>query len=256
MTSFYYLAKDLLCVVALAAAALYLIPQIETSLYRNIIWVLYGFVQGLLCTGLWVIAHECGHSAFSSSNLVNNLVGWVLHSALLTPFFSCKSSHARHHIYAGHMDKDMVYVPPRRGEYAQTMGVHESDLYELTADAPLVTLLRILMQQWIGWPWYMLTNITAGRDSLGDKESRGWWDNSHIAPTGSLFPQDEFFTIFMSDIGLALTATALWYAGTQLGLGTVFLLYVVPYMWVNHWIGKSNIFIPCYGGADKNRKPI
>lgn len=56
---------------------------------RFSLWALYGFGTGLFATGLWVIGHECGHQAFSESKLVNNTVGWIIHSRyadlLLTP---------------------------------------------------------------------------------------------------------------------------------------------------------------------------
>ncbi len=45
------------------------------------LWTFYGFCVGLPATGLWVIAHECGHQAFSPSKTINNTVGWVLHSS-------------------------------------------------------------------------------------------------------------------------------------------------------------------------------
>jgi hypothetical protein len=51
------------------------------SFARFALWSLYGFWAGLFATGLWVIAHECGHQAFSESKFINNSVGWVLHSA-------------------------------------------------------------------------------------------------------------------------------------------------------------------------------
>lgn len=47
---------------------------------RFALWSLYTFIVGLFCTGLWVLAHECGHGAFSDSKAINNAVGWVLHS--------------------------------------------------------------------------------------------------------------------------------------------------------------------------------
>jgi len=50
------------------------------SFARFALWSLYGFATGLVATGLWGIAHECGHQAFSESKFINNLVGWVLHS--------------------------------------------------------------------------------------------------------------------------------------------------------------------------------
>jgi omega-6 fatty acid desaturase (delta-12 desaturase) len=51
------------------------------SFARLAIWSLYGFWAGLFATGLWVIAHECGHQAFSEYKFINNTVGWILHSA-------------------------------------------------------------------------------------------------------------------------------------------------------------------------------
>ena len=57
------------------------------SFARFALWSLYGFWAGLFATGLWVIAHECGHQAFSESKFVNNAVGWVLHSAYVIVIF-------------------------------------------------------------------------------------------------------------------------------------------------------------------------
>lgn len=55
-------------------------PHLYTAAHVSL-WALYAFVAGLFGTGLWVIAHECGHQAFSESKFINNAVGWVLHSA-------------------------------------------------------------------------------------------------------------------------------------------------------------------------------
>ena len=49
------------------------------------LWSLYTFWAGLVSTGVWVLAHECGHQAYSESKLVNNTVGWILHSAYAFP---------------------------------------------------------------------------------------------------------------------------------------------------------------------------
>lgn len=51
------------------------------SFARFALWALYAFAAGLVMTGLWVVAHECGHQAFSESKNINNTVGWFLHSA-------------------------------------------------------------------------------------------------------------------------------------------------------------------------------
>lgn len=55
---------------------------------RFSLWSLYGFGTSLFGTGLWVIAHECGHQAFSESKFISNSVGLVLHSAYAVSSFS------------------------------------------------------------------------------------------------------------------------------------------------------------------------
>ena len=47
------------------------------------LWVLYACAQGTVATGCWVVAHECGHNAFSDSPALTDAVGYVLHSALM-----------------------------------------------------------------------------------------------------------------------------------------------------------------------------
>lgn len=52
------------------------------------IWIIYAAVNGTVATGLWVLGHECGHHAFSDNNLANDVLGYLLHTPLLVPFFS------------------------------------------------------------------------------------------------------------------------------------------------------------------------
>merc|ERR1719231_2060001 len=75
------------------------------------LWVLYAAVTGTVWTGMWVIAHECGHAAFSDNRFVQDLVGYILHTALLVPYFSCQHSHAVHHANTNHITKGETHVP-------------------------------------------------------------------------------------------------------------------------------------------------
>ncbi len=85
--SFGYLLADLL-----AAATLYYATTFfhlaHPVLAWGVLWPLYWYWQGAVCTGIWVIAHECGHQAFSAYQWVNDLVGLVFHSLLLVPYYS------------------------------------------------------------------------------------------------------------------------------------------------------------------------
>lgn len=45
---------------------------------KLVLWPVLWYIQGAFMTGIWVIAHECGHQAFSASRAVNDAVGMVL----------------------------------------------------------------------------------------------------------------------------------------------------------------------------------
>ena len=107
----------------------------------------------------------------------------------------------------------------------------------MTEDAPLVTFGRIVVQQILGFPWYLAANITATQGSLANKPpSKYPLGNSHFLPTSSLFRPEEAHLILASDVGIGLVVLALWYTSTVIGWEWVALLYIQPYLWVNHWI--------------------
>jgi len=123
-------------------------PALPTGPVKAAMWAVYWFFQGAVATGtwkigphvvrslslafvlirspltrsladsrpsgVWVIAHECGHQAFSKYQSVNDGIGLVLHSLLLVPYYSWKFSHARHHSNTGSVAKDEVFVPAIR----------------------------------------------------------------------------------------------------------------------------------------------
>ncbi|KAI1653871.1 fatty acid desaturase-domain-containing protein [Daldinia decipiens] len=233
-----YVARDLVMAAVLTYGAVTYIPSVSNPAYRASLWVVYGFLQGLVGVGLWILAHECGHGAFSVHRHLNDTVGWVLHCALGVPYFSWKFSHARHHRFTGHMQKDMAFVPQTKPSwFIQSLGDALSSFVnsEVLEDAPLVNLIRLLGQQLGGWQMYMLLNVTAGGDSMQNLEAK-WWRRSHLDPFSGVFRPQEAIYVLISDLGLALVAAGLYYSSLALGWQTVFLLYGVPYLWVNHWL--------------------
>jgi hypothetical protein len=69
-------------------------------------------------------------------------------------------------------------VPPSQEEYRTLFGSrkqkatghevehHDHDMHDdVYEDAPFVVFLRIVLQQVIGWYWYLLSHITAGPNS-------------------------------------------------------------------------------------------
>ena len=75
------------------------------------IWILYAFLSGTTAMGFWVIAHECGHGAFSKNKILETITGYTLHSLLLVPYFSWQRSHAVHHRYTNHITNGETHVP-------------------------------------------------------------------------------------------------------------------------------------------------
>ncbi|GAB1320883.1 Fatty acid desaturase domain-containing protein [Madurella fahalii] len=229
-----YVVRDVAMAAALGWAALTYIPRIEDSMWRTVAWIVYGYLQGLVCTGIWILAHEAGHGAFSVHRRLNDFVGWAAHSALMVPYFSWKFSHHRHHRFTGHMEKDMAFVPATKTDRQQRRLI---DLYldrELFEDVPVVQLFKLLAHQLGAWQMYLMFNVSAGKDS--QQRAASWWRVSHFEPTSAVFRPSEALYIALSDLGLAIVGGILYFASTVVGWKTVFLLYGVPYFWVHHWL--------------------
>ena len=192
--------------------------------------MIYGFLQGLFGTGLWVLAHECGHGSFSKHTWLNDWVGFTVHSMLLVPYFSWKYSHAQHHRYTGHMGKDTVFVPCRK----QAGHSWDASLFE---DAPILALVALTVRQLVGWPLYLLFNVSAGSQSLAREGKRVWWKSNHFNPESPVFPLHKTNGILLSDLGVLLMASILYYTKILYGWQSILFLYFVPYVWVNHWLG-------------------
>ncbi|KAK5659212.1 hypothetical protein OQA88_1303 [Cercophora sp. LCS_1] len=210
---------------------------------RVVLWGLYAFMQGLFGTGLWVLAHECGHGAFSPSQKFNNLIGWILHSALLVPYFSWQMSHSKHHKATGNIERDMVFVPRTREQQATRIGRLAHELSELTEETPIYTLIHLLGQQLIGWPNYLLTNVTGHNYHERQREGRGKGKKNgfgggvnHFDPSSPLYEAKDAYLIVLSDIGIAIAGSVLFYLGQRFGWSNMAVWYFLPYLWVNHWL--------------------
>ena len=231
-----YLFRDIFYITALIFGALH-IPSVPSMSLRILAWAMYGFVQGLVGTGIWILAHECGHGAFSTSTILNDTVGWMLHSMLLVPYFSWKITHARHHRYTGHIQKDTVFVPLTKGEFAKKKRVQIEDVGGLMQDTPLKTLAHLITHQLFGWQIYLFTYETGGSNSLPSGSIATKGRLSHFDPNGSLFTRKQKNAVLLSDLGILLMIGILVYAGRTIGFANIVGIYFLPYLWVHHWLG-------------------
>lgn len=216
---------------------------IPSTPIRAALWALYTIIQGLFGTGLWVLAHECGHQSFSPSKILNDTTGWICHSALLVPYFSWKISHGKHHKATGHMDRDMVFVPKTREVYASRIGklIHEID--ELTEETPIATLIHSVGQQLLGWPFYLFGNVTGHDKHEHQHEGRGkgkvngfFTGVNHFNPSSPLYEAKDAKLILLSDLGLVITISVLTMLCRTYGFSNMAVWYFAPYLWVNHWL--------------------
>ncbi|EEH42439.1 uncharacterized protein PADG_07259 [Paracoccidioides brasiliensis Pb18] len=222
----------------------YVTPEyIPSTPIRAGLWGFYTFLQGLFGTGLWVMAHECGHQAFSPSKLLNDTVGWICHSALLVPYFSWKISHSKHHKATGNMDRDMVFVPKTREVFASRFGYIAHELHELMEETPIQTATHIILQQLFGWPMYLLSNVTGHNNHERQPEGRGkgkkngfFTGVNHFNPSSPLYENKHVPLILLSDLGLMLTGSVLYLVGKKFGWANLAVWYFLPYLWVNHWL--------------------
>ena len=121
-------------------------------------WIAYAFVAGTCATGCWVVAHECGHGAFSDNKLVQDTVGYVLHSLLLVPYFSWQRSHAVHHSRTNHVMEGETHVPARINTDDANVVFK---LRSMLGEGPF-TFLNLVGVFLLGWPIYLLTGASGG----------------------------------------------------------------------------------------------
>merc|ERR1719453_690662 len=148
-------------------------------------WLAYWWYQGLTMTGLWVLAHECGHGGFTDSRLVNDAVGFMLHSSLITPYFSWAITHAKHHHYTNHMTMGETWVPSTADPDKKSVKVAKS-----TAG----TIKRIVIVALFGWYSYLFFNATGAKQNLGQ---------SHFNPFAkALFKKKDRNYVRASNVGV------------------------------------------------------
>ncbi|VEU23638.1 DEKNAAC104850 [Brettanomyces naardenensis] len=224
-----YIFRDIFFAVLFGYAASVLIPQVPNQLLRGFLWFAQAVLISLPYTGMWVMAHECGHQAFSPYGSLNDTVGWILHSYLLVPYFSWKYSHGKHHKATGHMTREMVFVPATKKEFLDSRGVlHLSDI---AIDAPISTLYDILVRQLGGWWAHLLVNAS-GQKYPGYSGLQV----SHFTPSSPIFEKGEYWFIVLSDIGIVCQLFVLYQWISHFGTFSFFVYWFLPYIFTNHWL--------------------
>ncbi|KAG6913297.1 hypothetical protein DXG01_008117, partial [Tephrocybe rancida] len=167
--------------------------------------------QGLIFTGIWVIGHECGHGAFSDYKILNDVLGFITHTLLWTPYFSWKISHHRHHSHHASMERDEVFVPKTREDLNIPEEVEGEMIKfsEIFADTPIYTLGMLISQQLLAFPAYLSNSV--------------------------LFTKGQRNAVMVSNVGLAIMVRGTIYMYERYGGVNLVKYYAIPWLVVTHW---------------------
>lgn len=237
LTSLAYVLRDISFAFILAFIATY-IPSLPNFCLRLLAWTTYGFCQGLAFTGLWELAHECGHGALSKHKSFNNSVGIMIHSLLLVPYHPWRFTHQTHHKSTNNLAQDIAFVPAVKDEYLAAQAANPFSAiipgWDLIEDTPVVALITLFIHQLVAFPIYLALNNFA----LERMRKVEWWKRSHFyfGGDGPNFRPWQSKDILISDLGIAVALGVLWAGVRWAGAWSMLCWYGVPYLWVNHWI--------------------
>jgi omega-6 fatty acid desaturase (delta-12 desaturase) len=153
--SLFYIIRDFVFAITLASIATQIV-HLPFYHLRVASWAIYAFGQGLVFTGLWELAHECGHQALSPSKAFNNTAGIIIHSFLLVPYHSWRFTHAQHHKATNNIEKDIAFVPDTKVVWLAAREARSPKAlfayWDLIEDMPIVNLIILVAHQLVAWP--------------------------------------------------------------------------------------------------------
>jgi len=197
------------------------------------IWILYSLISGTTAMGFWVLAHECGHGAFSRNRILETFTGYLLHSFLLVPYFSWQRSHAVHHRFTNHITNGETHVPlviNGNGISEKTGGEREV-AFSNSLGKTQYGILQLILHLIFGWPAYLLTGSTGG---LKYGTSNHFWPTKPFSKT--LWPSVWAKKVWISDIGVAFVLVGLITLSFKHGFLPILAMYIGPLLVVNCWL--------------------
>lgn len=261
-----YLAVSVLGTAACTAVGVAALGVFNPSnIFSWAFWLPYDIITGTVAMGLWVLAHECGHGAFSSNKALQDGVGYVLHSIMLTPYFSWQRSHAVHHRYTNHMELGETHVPEdhtntESGKLYDSIELREKILKQFGDETGIKVWggLQAFLHLIIGWPAYLLIGATGGPDRGRTNHYYPYPLTEPNQPKKELFPGNWKEKVYQSDIGCAVVAAgALVWAACN-GVGEMMVLYGMPLIVVNAWLvlytwlQHTDVDVPHFTDSDHN----
>jgi len=222
-------------------------------------WNMYAFWMGTILTGHWVLAHECGHGAFSPSQTFNDIWGFIMHQALLVPYFAWQYSHAKHHRRTNNLVDGESHVPSTGAENGLGSNGERNSFYAVWHEAMgdgAFAAWQIFSHCFLGWPLYLLGLASTGRLANDGTFLAEGEIIDHFRPSSKMFPAKIRAKIMVSTLGVVATVGYLFKLSLDHGFLTVSLWYTAPYIWTNFWLvtytwlQHSDPSVPQYGPGE------
>ena len=197
------------------------------------IWGLYAVLSGTTAMGFWVLAHECGHGAFSKNKTLETFVGYILHSFLLVPYFSWQRSHAVHHRFTNNITKGETHVPiviDGDGISEKKGGRNEINISKSLGKTKY-GIMQLILHLIFGWPAYLLTGSTGG---IEYGTSNHFWPKKPFS--NKLWLSKWSKKVWLSDIGVVMTIIILFKLSSIFGIVPLIAFYFAPLLVVNCWL--------------------
>lgn len=164
---------------------------------------------GTAVTGLFVIAHECGHRLFSDRRWVNDLVGHLVTLPMLYPFHSWRILHDWHHKHTNQLNIDNAWSPYEPADYAS-----------------MNPALRWTYRQFRGWAWWLA--------------SVAHWGKLHFdwrPLAGKQRAQMRFSVLLVLGFAAVAAPTLVW----TLGLWGVVKYWLMPWLIFHFWLSTFTL---------------
>ncbi|KDR74658.1 hypothetical protein GALMADRAFT_98973 [Galerina marginata CBS 339.88] len=199
-------------------------------LTRPVLWLLYWGWQGITFAGLWCLGHEAGHNALSPYTLVNDAIGLIVHTFVLTPYYSWRVTHSTHHKSTNNMDRDVTYIPSTRTDFKlpDRQIAKRMNYTEVLEETPAFTLFKLFVRQFFGFQLYLLHNRKGNpRYPTG---------TSHYIASSMLFQPKHRMSIFVSNATIIVFLALLLSCGYQAGWSHLTVHYLLPWLFAHNWI--------------------
>jgi omega-6 fatty acid desaturase (delta-12 desaturase) len=172
-------------------------------------WYLLPFAWvfcGTAATGLFVVGHDCAHQSFTRNRVINEIVGTICMMPLIFPYNGWELTHNHHHTFANHLGKDHLWRPLKQEEVKKMSTLTKYLSYYMYG--PLFFQSSILHHA-----YHFLLPFVSSKNRIGVIRS-----------------------IIFAYIGAFITIS---FAASY---GSVFKLYVVPFMVFQFWLSTFTYF--------------